>query len=263
MRVTDPGGKTATDDATVSITNTAPSGTLEAPDSAPAGFAFTLAVTGATDPSAADQAAGFTYAFDCGKGYGDFGPSATASCTVKNGRRAERRREDPRQGRRRQGAPRDRRRLRHVRQPLRPDQGVLVRHEGRRPALQPARAGRGSERGGQAARRSRATSTSTRRRWSRSAARASSRARRSRCSCGSWTSYSDAGSEGRPRGPALRHFANSVARLSRMTVTLIWPGYSISDSISRAISCERSTASSSVTSVGLTITRTSRPAWSA
>ena len=40
-------------------------------------------MTGATDPSAADQAAGFTYAFDCGKGYGDFGPSATASCTVK------------------------------------------------------------------------------------------------------------------------------------------------------------------------------------
>jgi len=82
VRVTDPGGKTATDEATVTITNTTPSGTLEAPDSAPAGFAFTLAVTGASDPSAADQAAGFTYAFDCGKGYGAFGPSATASCTV-------------------------------------------------------------------------------------------------------------------------------------------------------------------------------------
>jgi hypothetical protein len=83
VRVTDPGGKTATDDATVSITNTPPSGTLETPDSAPAGFAFTLAVTGATDPAAADQAAGFTYAFDCGKGYGAFGTSASASCTVK------------------------------------------------------------------------------------------------------------------------------------------------------------------------------------
>ena len=63
--------------------------------------------------------------------------------------------------------------------------------------------------------------------------------------------------------PALRgrsYFANSVARDSRITVTLIWPGYSSVDSISRAISRERSTAMSSSTSPGLTITRRSRPA---
>jgi hypothetical protein len=57
--------------------------------------------------------------------------------------------------------------------------------------------------------------------------------------------------------------ANSTARLSRMTVTLIWPGYSSWSSISLAISCESRMAASSSMSVGFTITRTSRPAWSA
>jgi len=80
VRVTDPGGKTATDEATVNITNAPPSGTLEAPATAFAGFAFDLAATGVSDPSAADTAAGFAYAFDCGDGYGAFGSVATASC---------------------------------------------------------------------------------------------------------------------------------------------------------------------------------------
>ena len=59
------------------------------------------------------------------------------------------------------------------------------------------------------------------------------------------------------------HFAYSIARDSRITVTLIWPGYSRCCSISRAISCERSAASSSAISSGLTMTRISRPACSA
>src|SRR5262249_36665333 len=59
------------------------------------------------------------------------------------------------------------------------------------------------------------------------------------------------------------YLAYSIARDSRITVTLICPGYSSCCSISRAISCERSAASSSPISSGLTITRTSRPAWSA
>src|SRR3954463_12447403 len=54
-----------------------------------------------------------------------------------------------------------------------------------------------------------------------------------------------------------------MARLSRMTVTLIWPGYSSWSSTSRAISCERRTAASSSISFGLTSTRISRPAWRA
>jgi hypothetical protein len=65
------------------------------------------------------------------------------------------------------------------------------------------------------------------------------------------------------RPAPLRYFANSIARDSRMTVTLIWPGYSSWSSISRAISCESRTAPSSSTSFGLTMTRISRPAWSA
>src|SRR5919204_1027340 len=63
--------------------------------------------------------------------------------------------------------------------------------------------------------------------------------------------------------PSAVFRATSTARLSRITVTLIWPGYSSWSSISRAISCESSTAWSSSTSFGLTITRISRPAWSA
>jgi hypothetical protein len=80
VQVTDERGKTATDTATIGIVNVAPSGTFEAPASAPAGFAFELALTGVTDPSAADTAAGFEYAFDCGSGYGAFGPASSASC---------------------------------------------------------------------------------------------------------------------------------------------------------------------------------------
>jgi len=56
------------------------------------------------------------------------------------------------------------------------------------------------------------------------------------------------------------YFANSTARLSRITVTFTWPGYSSSASISRAISCESSTAPSSSSAPGCTITRISRPA---
>ena len=66
------------------------------------------------------------------------------------------------------------------------------------------------------------------------------------------------------RCPSSRcYLATSTARLSRITITFTWPGYSSWSSISRAISCERRTAASSSTSVGSTITRISRPAWSA
>jgi hypothetical protein len=81
LRVSD-GTSSATDTATVTITNVAPSATFSAPGTTAAGFPFTLSLTGATDPSAADTAAGFTYAFDCGSGYSGFGPAASAACAT-------------------------------------------------------------------------------------------------------------------------------------------------------------------------------------
>ncbi|HEU5343776.1 MAG TPA: MBG domain-containing protein [Ktedonobacterales bacterium] len=57
--------------ATVTITNAPPSSALlHAPTRVATGATFTLSVTNVTDPSAADQAAGFDYAFDCGDGNG-------------------------------------------------------------------------------------------------------------------------------------------------------------------------------------------------
>ena len=59
----------------------------------------------------------------------------------------------------------------------------------------------------------------------------------------------------------LDYFATSVALDSLITLTLIWPGYSISLSIFFAISFARNTIDLSSTSSGLTIILTSLPAW--
>src|SRR4029077_10766992 len=68
--------------------------------------------------------------------------------------------------------------------------------------------------------------------------------------------------DGVPRqgAPQQSYFANSIARDSRITVTLICPGYSRCSSISRAISWLSGAPASSSPSPGLTITRISRPA---
>src|SRR5207302_1739578 len=68
----------------------APSATFNAPASVNEGSPIGLSLTGASDPSSADLAAGFTYAFDCGdgSGYGSFTSTNTASCpTNDNGSR--------------------------------------------------------------------------------------------------------------------------------------------------------------------------------
>jgi hypothetical protein len=82
VRVTDVGGLMAMDTTQVTIKNVAPTATFSAPPSADAGFAFALSLTSPNDPSAADTASGFSYAFDCGDdtGYGAFGSDSTASC---------------------------------------------------------------------------------------------------------------------------------------------------------------------------------------
>jgi hypothetical protein len=81
VRVSD-GDASTTDQATVNVTNVAPTATISAPSSAFAGLPFTVALTNPSDPSAADTAAGFQYAFDCGSGYGAFGTAASASCVT-------------------------------------------------------------------------------------------------------------------------------------------------------------------------------------
>jgi hypothetical protein len=84
VRVTDGGGLTGTAATKVTISNVAPTATFGAPASASAGFPFTLSLTSPHDPSTADTQAGFTYAFDCGTGYGAFGPASTAACPTSD-----------------------------------------------------------------------------------------------------------------------------------------------------------------------------------
>jgi hypothetical protein len=82
VRATDIGGLTATGEAAVTVTNVAPTATFTAPASALTGFPFALSFSSPHDPSSADTAAGFTYSFDCGGGYGEFGSSPSASCSA-------------------------------------------------------------------------------------------------------------------------------------------------------------------------------------
>jgi len=84
VMVTDDGGLTAAGDATVTVSNVSPTATFDAPTSASPGIPFTLSLSGPEDPSAADTAAGFTYAFDCGSGYGAFDSSSETTCTASD-----------------------------------------------------------------------------------------------------------------------------------------------------------------------------------
>jgi hypothetical protein len=90
VRVTDAGGLTATNQATVEILNVAPTAMLNAPAAVDEGSDIQLSLTNPADPSGADTAAGFMYAFDCGSGlgYGAFSPGNSGACpTADNGTR--------------------------------------------------------------------------------------------------------------------------------------------------------------------------------
>ncbi|HET7478984.1 MAG TPA: hypothetical protein VFJ72_05645 [Rubrobacteraceae bacterium] len=71
----------------VTINNVAPTATFNVStttvDEGSGGF--TLSLTSPLDPSTADRNAGFSYAFDCGSGYGTFGSSSSASCPAGDG----------------------------------------------------------------------------------------------------------------------------------------------------------------------------------
>ncbi len=82
-----------TDSFNWSAANVAPTATFGNNGPVNEGSAFSLSLTSPFDPSSADTAAGFTYAFDCGDGagYGAFGANSSASCpTTDNGARAVR-----------------------------------------------------------------------------------------------------------------------------------------------------------------------------
>jgi len=89
-RISDKDGGTTVLQATVTVRNVAPGATFVAPPPVDEGTSFTLTLTAAHDASAADTAAHFTYAFDCGDGLGlsAFTAAATRTCpTDDNGRR--------------------------------------------------------------------------------------------------------------------------------------------------------------------------------
>ena len=67
---------------TVTINNVAPTATFGNDGPVNEGTSFNLGLTSPIDPSSADTLAGFTYAFDCGSGYGPFSASTAASCTT-------------------------------------------------------------------------------------------------------------------------------------------------------------------------------------
>jgi len=91
--ITDKDFGVSTYSSTVTIANVAPTATFNAQSPVNEGSPFTLALNAPSDPSSADTAAGFTYAFDCGTGSGfsAFGGSSTESCpTTDNGSRTVR-----------------------------------------------------------------------------------------------------------------------------------------------------------------------------
>jgi large repetitive protein len=65
----------------VTVRNVAPTATFEAPVGGVEGSSVAVSLTGAADALPIDQAAGFTYAFDFGSGYGAFSASNSASFT--------------------------------------------------------------------------------------------------------------------------------------------------------------------------------------
>jgi hypothetical protein len=78
LTATDDDGASASDDATVTVSNLAPTGTFNKPGTVNEGSSFTLSITSVVDPSVDT----FTYAFDCGGGYGSFGASSSATCNT-------------------------------------------------------------------------------------------------------------------------------------------------------------------------------------
>ncbi len=83
LTVRDGDGGTHTDTLTIAVNNVAPTASFSAPD-VNEGSNISLSLSGADDASSADKAAGFSYSFDCGSGYGAWGAGNSASCTTND-----------------------------------------------------------------------------------------------------------------------------------------------------------------------------------
>ncbi len=68
----------------VSVANVAPTAALSAPSSVNEGSPISLSFTNPVDPSSVDTAAGFSYAYDCGTGYGASSTDASGSCATSD-----------------------------------------------------------------------------------------------------------------------------------------------------------------------------------
>ena len=84
LTVRDPAGLSASASGMATIANAIPHAVLHAPPNAAEGASFTIAMTAPFDPGQADQAAGFTFALDCGSGFGSFAASPLATCAGSN-----------------------------------------------------------------------------------------------------------------------------------------------------------------------------------
>ncbi|MFN2625842.1 MAG: PKD domain-containing protein, partial [Mycobacteriales bacterium] len=89
--IRDKDGGTTDYQRTVTVANVAPTATFVPPSVVSEGSPIALSLTDPLDASTADTTAGFTYAFDCGAGFGAFSASPTAACpTTDNGSRTVR-----------------------------------------------------------------------------------------------------------------------------------------------------------------------------
>jgi hypothetical protein len=82
VTVTDSQGATDSETFQLTVNNVSPTATLNAPASVTAGSSVAVSLTAVSDPSTVDTGAGFQYAFDCGTGYGPFGPANSTNCTA-------------------------------------------------------------------------------------------------------------------------------------------------------------------------------------
>jgi uncharacterized protein DUF11/PKD domain-containing protein len=82
LKADDGHGHAPTSDATVNVSNVAPTATFSAQTPVNEGSSFTLQFANPHDASSDDQTAGFMYAFDCGdgNGYSSFSSTSSVSC---------------------------------------------------------------------------------------------------------------------------------------------------------------------------------------